>query len=241
MEIKIFKNKRAASEAALALFKEALKTGKETFGLATGSTPEDLYTLLRASDLDFSQATSVNLDEYVGLGAEDDQSYAYFMKKHLFEEKPFKESYLPDGLAENLDEETKRYDKIIEEHPIDLQLLGIGRNGHIGFNEPGTPSDSTTRVVDLTESTINANERFFASRDDVPRQAISMGLGSIMSSKKLLLMAFGEDKADAIAKTIEGEVTSEVPATLLQKHADAVIYIDEAAASQLKGNYDREA
>ena len=177
--------------------------------------------------------TSVNLDEYVGLDGSNDQSYRYFMTKHLFGEKPFKENFLPNGKATDLEAEAKHYDQIIEENPIDWQILGIGQNGHIGFNEPGTPAEITTHVVDLQESTIKANARFFESEADVPRKAISMGLASIMKSKNIVLMAYGKEKAEAIKGMVEGEVTTELPASILQNHANVTVIADEAAVSLL--------
>ena len=185
------------------------------------------------SDLDFSELYSVNLDEYVGLAPEHEQSYHAFMKAQLFDAKPFKENFLPDGMAEDLEKAAKDYDDVLAQHDIDLQILGIGSNGHIGFNEPGTPFDSQTHVVDLTDSTIEANSRFFASMDDVPKQAISMGIKSIMASKVVVLMAYGEGKADAINQKINGPVTEELPASVLQNHPNVVVIVDEAAASQL--------
>ena len=154
------------------------------------------------------------------------------MKEHLFDHKPFKETHVPDGLAPET-EETARYDQILADNPIDLQILGIGTNAHIGFNEPGSSFDDTTRKVDLTESTIESNQRYFDSADEVPRTAYSMGMGSIMEAKKILLIAYGENKAEAIAKTVNGEITKEVPASILQKHDNIVFVIDEAAASKL--------
>ena len=210
-----------------------MENGVKILGLATGSTPETLYQEMTSSDLDFSEMTSVNLDEYVGLAGEDVQSYRYFMNDHLFNKKPFKESFVPNGKAADLEAECKRYDGVIAEHPLDLQVLGIGRNGHIGFNEPGTPFDVTTHVVELTESTIEANKRYFDKVEDVPTHALSMGIGSIMQSKKILLMAFGTDKADAIKGMIDGDVTVDLPASVLQNHADVTVIIDEAAASKL--------
>ena len=207
--------------------------GAKTLGLATGSTPLAFYDEIRKSDLDFSDMTSVNLDEYVGLAADNDQSYHYFMQENLFRAKSFKESFLPNGLASDLQEETRRYDQVIAEHPIDFQILGIGHNGHIGFNEPGTSFDVTTHVVNLTEDTIKANSRFFDSIDDVPKQAISMGIQSIMQSKMIVLMAYGQGKADAIKQMIEGPVTEDLPASVLQKHPNVVVIVDEAAASAL--------
>lgn len=218
---------------AFSLLKDEMAKGAKTLGLATGSTPLAFYDEIRKSDLDFSDMTSVNLDEYVGLAADNDQSYHYFMQENLFRAKSFKESFLPNGLASDLQEETRRYDQVIAEHPIDFQILGIGHNGHIGFNEPGTSFDVTTHVVNLTEDTIKANSRFFDSIDDVPKQAISMGIQSIMQSKMIVLMAYGQGKADAIKQMIEGPVTEDLPASVLQKHPNVVVIVDEAAASAL--------
>lgn len=227
------KNADEGGKKAFEIIKEGIENGAEVFGLATGSTPETMYSYMIASDLDFSDKVSINLDEYVGLSGEDDQSYRYFMNKHLFNEKLFKETFVPNGKAEDLEAECKHYDTIIAEHPIDIQVLGIGQNGHIGFNEPGTPFDATTQVVELTESTINANKRYFEKVEDVPTRALSMGIGSIMKSKKIILMAFGEAKADAVKGMIDGEVTTDLPASVLQNHEDVVVIIDEAAASKL--------
>ncbi|HRL51878.1 MAG: glucosamine-6-phosphate deaminase [Enterococcus sp.] len=227
------KNAEEGGKKAFELIKEGVQNGAEVFGLATGSTPETLYQEMVKSDLDFSNCISVNLDEYVGLSGDNDQSYRYFMNEHLFNKKPFKATYVPNGKAEDLEEECRRYEEIISNHPIDIQILGIGENAHIGFNEPGTPFDAPTQVVELTESTINANKRNFEKVEDVPTTAISMGIGSIMKSKKIILMAFGEAKAEAIANTINGGITVDVPASVLQNHADVTIIIDEAAASKL--------
>lgn len=220
-------------KVAFALLKESLAEGATTLGLATGSTPITFYQELVNSDLDCSALTSINLDEYVGLPVENDQSYDYFMRDQLFNAKPFKESFLPNGLADDLEAEVKRYDQVIAEHPIDFQILGIGRNGHIGFNEPGTSFAEKTHVVDLQASTIEANSRFFASIDDVPKQAISMGIASIMASKMIVLLAFGKEKAAAIKGMVSGPVTEALPASVLQQHDHVVVIVDEAAASQL--------
>lgn len=237
MNVIVVKNAAEGGKEGYKIFRQIKDEGGKVFGLATGSTPLTTYTELCNSDIDFRDCTSVNLDEYVGLGPENDQSYAYFMNEHLFAKKPFAHSYIPNGLATDLDKEVAHYDQVIADHPIDLQILGIGRNGHIGFNEPGTPFDSKTHEVKLTQSTIDANSRFFASEDEVPRYALSMGMASIMTAKHLLLEAYGDAKADAIAKTIEGPVTEDVPASILQRHPDATIIIDEAAASKLQGQY----
>lgn len=233
MRIIRVQNQIEGGQVAFSLLKDEIAKGAKTLGLATGSTPLALYDEIRKSDLDFSDMTSVNLDEYVGLAADNDQSYHYFMQENLFRAKSFKESFLPNGLASDLQEETRRYDQVIAEHPIDFQILGIGHNGHIGFNEPGTSFDVTTHVVNLAEDTIKANSRFFDSIDDVPKQAISMGIQSIMQSKMIVLMAYGQGKADAIKQMIEGPVTEDLPASVLQKHPNIVVIVDEAAASAL--------
>lgn len=233
MKIIRVQNQIEGGQVAFSLLKDEMAKGAKTLGLATGSTPLAFYDEIRKSDLDFSDMTSVNLDEYVGLAADNDQSYHYFMQENLFRAKSFKESFLPNGLASDLQEETRRYDQVIAEHPIDFQILGIGHNGHIGFNEPGTSFDVTTHVVNLTEDTIKANSRFFDSIDDVPKQAISMGIQSIMQSKMVVLMAYGQGKADAIKQMIEGPVTEDLPASVLQKHPNVVVIVDEAAASAL--------
>lgn len=233
MQIIRVANAEEGGKKAFELIKEGMNNGAKVLGLATGSTPETLYKEMTASDVDFTEMTSVNLDEYVGLGGEDEQSYRYFMNKHLFDKKPFKETFVPNGKAEDLDAASAEYEKIIDAHPVDIQILGIGQNGHIGFNEPGTPLDSLTHVVELTESTINANKRYFDKIEDVPTRAVSMGIGSIMKGKKMILMAYGEAKAEAIKGMIDGPVTTDMPASALQNHQDVVVIIDDAAASKL--------
>lgn len=233
MEIIVKENELQAGKAAFAIFEKAIKDGAKVLGLATGSTPLTLYQNWVESDLDCSELTSINLDEYVGLKPEDPQSYHYFMQKHLFDQKPFKKTYVPDGLATDIPAFCQEYDQLIKDNPIDVQLLGIGRNGHIAFNEPGTPFDIGTHEVKLTENTINANSRFFDNIEDVPKSAICMGTANIMASKKIVLMAFGEQKAHAIKMMVEGSITEEVPASILQKHPDVTVIVDEAAASEL--------
>lgn len=208
-------------------------------GLATGSSPIGTYDQLvegyEKGDLDFSEVRTVNLDEYIGLNQENDQSYYYFMHSHLFDRINIDpaNTNVPNGMAEDVDAECERYEELIRSlGGVDIQLLGIGRNGHIGFNEPAAAFDKMTHCVDLTESTIEANKRFFASADDVPRQAVSMGSGTIMKAKKILLIACGEDKADAVAKSFFGPVTPEVPASILQLHSDVVVIADTAALSK---------
>lgn len=206
-------------------------------GLATGSTPIGTYKHLiekyENGDLDFSEAVSVNLDEYKGLPKENDQSYDYFMHHNLFSHINMKASYLPDGTKEDGAEECLRYEAQIQSlGGIDLQLLGLGHNGHIGFNEPSETFETITHCVDLQESTIEANKRFFASIDDVPRQAYTMGIGTIMSAKKVLVLISGEDKAEIVRDAFFGPVTPKVPASILQLHPDVVIIADEAALSK---------
>lgn len=233
MEIIRVKNAEEGGKKAFEIIKDGMENGAKVLGLATGSTPITLYKEMTSSDIDFSDMTSVNLDEYVGLGGSDEQSYRHFMDVQLFDKKPFKATYVPNGKAEDLGAACKEYDKTIDENPIDIQILGIGQNGHIGFNEPGAPLDGTTSVVDLTESTINANKRFFDKVEDVPTKAVSMGIGSILKGKKIVLMAYGENKADAIKGMVDGPVTTEMPASALQNHDDVVVIIDEEAASKL--------
>lgn len=233
MEIIKVANAEEGGKKAFELIKTGMDNGAKTLGLATGSTPVTLYKEMTESDLDFSEMTSLNLDEYVGLGGNDAQSYRHFMNEQLFTKKPFKETFVPNGKAEDLAAECKHYEEIIDAHPIDIQILGIGQNGHIGFNEPGTPLDSLTHVVELTESTINANKRYFDKVEDVPTRAVSMGIGSILKGKKMILMAYGEAKADAIKGMIDGPVSVDLPASALQNHPDVVVIIDDAAASKL--------
>lgn len=221
------------AKVAFDMIQEAMKQNIKTLGLATGSTPEALYKEMVESDVDFSHMTSVNLDEYVGLGSDDPQSYHYFMREHLFDKKPFKETFLPNGLATDAKKECERYDAILESHPIDIQILGIGENGHIGFNEPGSSFDGKTSEVNLTESTIEANSRNFSDISEVPTKAYSMGIGSIMQANKIILLAYGTKKAEAIYQTIKGPITELVPASALQVHPDVTIIVDEEAGSKL--------
>ena len=209
-------------------------------GLATGSTPIGTYDQLvdwyNKGDVDFSQVRTVNLDEYRGLTRDNDQSYYYFMHQHLFDRVNIKleNTNVQDGTQEDAEKECARYEALIESMGgVDIQLLGLGHNGHIGFNEPAADFAVTTHCVDLTESTIEANKRFFESADDVPRQAYTMGIGTIMKAKKILLVVNGEGKADIVAKAFFGPVTPEVPASILQLHRDVTIVADKAALSKI--------
>ena len=209
-------------------------------GLATGSTPEGAYKYLvdwhKQGCLSFQDVLSVNLDEYVGLAPTHDQSYRYFMQSNLFDHVDIvpENTRVPDGLTRDPAAFCAEYDAYIRSLGyVDLQRLGIGRNGHIGFNEPGDCFVKETHVVDLAESTIDANARFFATRDDVPKQAISMGIGAIMGAKRILLVASGEDKAEAVYQTVQGPIGPQCPASVLRLHRDAVLVVDEAAFSKL--------
>ena len=198
-------------------------------GLATGSTPIGIYDQLvdwyKKGDLDFSKITTVNLDEYKGLPKENDQSYWYFMNKNLFSRVNIRPDYhfLPDGTNLDSDNECERYEKLIDSlGGIDLQLLGLGRNGHIGFNEPCDSFPQDVHVVDLTESTIEANKRFFASADDVPKQAYTMGVGTILRAKAILLVVSGKDKAEALNAVVNGPITPQVPGSVLRLHPNVI-------------------
>ena len=213
-------------------------------GLATGSTPVGMYKQLiewyKKGDLDFSQITSVNLDEYKGLSGDNDQSYRYFMNTNLFDHVNIDKArtYVPNGLEEDSDKACADYNEVIRSvGGIDMQLLGIGGNGHIGFNEPGEAFEKETHCVDLTESTIKANARFFESMDEVPKQAYTMGIKNIMQARKVLLIVSGEGKAEILDKVLYGPVTPQVPASILQLHNDLTVVADEAAMSVIKANH----
>lgn len=208
-------------------------------GLATGSSPigtyDNLVSMYENGDLDFSSVTTVNLDEYKGLDGTNDQSYRYFMNKHLFSKinLPLSRTFVPDGTEPNSDKACAEYNEILHKvGTVDLQLLGLGHDGHIGFNEPADYFPNETHCVDLTEVTIQANKRFFASEADVPRQAYTMGIGTIMRAKMVLVVVSGEDKAEILSQVINGSVTPQVPASILQFHPNAIIIADEAALSK---------
>lgn len=210
-------------------------------GLATGSTPIGTYKQLidwyTKGDLDFERVTSVNLDEYKGLGADSDQSYRYFMNTNLFDSINIRKerTFVPDGLEPDSDKACSMYNQIISDvGGIDLQLLGLGHNGHIGFNEPSDNFEKQTHCVDLTESTIEANTRFFEKEEDVPRQAYTMGIQTIMQARKVLVVVSGADKAEILKKVVEGPITPQVPASILQLHNDVTIVADAAALSKIE-------
>ncbi len=207
-------------------------------GLATGSTPVGIYRQLaqwhQKGELDFSLVTTVNLDEYKGISPENPQSYHYFMEENLFRKVNIDRSraFLPDGTEADSDDACRKYNQVLHSAgTVDLQLLGLGHNGHIGFNEPGTFFKKETHCVTLSDRTIQANRRFFASEEEVPRQAYTMGIKSIMSAKKILVVVSGEDKAEIVKTAFFGPVTPQVPASILQFHADVRLVADEAALS----------
>ena len=209
-------------------------------GLATGSTPVGMYReLVQMFDegrIDFSQVKTVNLDEYAGLPGDNDQSYRYFMQVNLFDHIDIKpeNTHVLDGLAKNPQAECTAYNRLIRDlGGIDLQLLGMGHNGHIAFNEPGDDFGLETHLVDLTESTIEANKRFFESRDEVPRHALSMGIKNIMNARRILIIVSGEEKAEIVKKAFTGPVTKDVPASVLQLHPDVTLVGDKAALHKL--------
>ena len=232
MDLYIVENKEEIARLGYQVIMSVVENKNEvTLGLSTGASPEGIYELFRQHKPDVSHVTVVNLDEYIGLPADHDQSYAYFMNEKLFKHLNFKETHIPNGMNEDQAAECARYDAILAENVPDLQLLGIGTNAHIAFNEPGTSFDLTTHAATLGTETIEANSRFFESLDDVPTTAYTMGIKTIMQAKEILLIASGESKAEAIKAMLEGKVTEEVPASILKKHPNTIAIIDKAAAS----------
>ena len=213
---------------------------KAVLGLATGSSPVGVYAKLadmhRKGLVSFAKAASFNLDEYVGLPADHEQSYRSFMNEHLFRHVDIDpaRTFIPNGNAPDLDAECARYDRLLEdEGPIDLQILGIGSNGHIGFNEPDSSLNSGTHAVDLLEETRVANARFFPSLDDVPKQALTMGISGILKARQIVLLVRGEEKAEALRNAVKGPITTRCPASLLQSHPNVVVLLDAGAGKYL--------
>jgi glucosamine-6-phosphate deaminase len=207
-----------------------------TLGLATGSTPEGLYSYLikdhQENGTSYKKINSINLDEYVGIKQEDPNSYHYFMREHFFDhvDIDLANTHVPDGAATDLAAECENYEQLIKSvGGVDLQVLGIGQNGHIGFNEPGSSFGCRTHVVKLAENTREANSRFFDSLEDVPTHALTMGIGSILDSKEILLLASGEGKADAIARLLTEGISESFPASALKNHQNVTIFADESA------------
>lgn len=241
MRILVCKNyEEMSKKAAQMILSQITLKPNSVLGLATGSTPIGMYKNLvdmyNHGIVDFSEVTTFNLDEYYQLPITNDQSYYYFMHDNLFNHINVRPQNvnIPNGMTSDVEAECEKYDTDIKSAGgIDIQVLGIGHNAHIGFNEPTISFETGTHLVDLKESTIEANARFFESADAVPKKAVTMGTGSIFKAKKIMLLASGEGKADAIYNTVYGKVTPEVPASILQFHSDIVLILDEAAASKL--------
>ena len=240
MKVVIVKDYHELSFKAAQLITEQItKKRNSVFGLATGSTPEGMYKELirlnQEAKVDFSQVITFNLDEYYGLSLEHPQSYYFFMWNKFFKHINIKKEniHLLNGITENIDKECVQYEDLIKKSGgIDLQVLGIGDNGHIGFNEPDISLNTQTHLVNLRAKTIQANSRFFSNVQEMPKQAITMGIGTIMRAKKIILLANGKRKARVIKKTIDGPITTKVPASVLQLHNDVTIIVDQEAASQ---------
>lgn len=242
MDIRIFQSAQEASIYSAAVIEQVIKRKENpVLGLATGSTPICLYQQLVKMHhwgLDFSKVKTINLDEYVGLGANHPQSYRFYMEHNLFRHiniDPLN-TYIPQGDAVDLEQECLDYDQIIKSNPIDIQVLGIGGNGHIGFNEPNATLKSRTNIVELKKETVQANARFFTNLEEVPSHAITMGVQSILLSKQIILLAFGEEKAQAVLEAYSGDVSTSLPASILQLHSNVTFVLDEAAASLLLAN-----
>lgn len=239
MKIHVCSREQAAETAAERYVELLKRKPNAVLGFATGSTPLSLYRELikryQRGELSFRQATSFNLDEYVGLDGSDTQSYRYFMNKNLFEQIdiPSERTFVPSGTDCSVECAAEYDQKIERAGGIDLQLLGVGRNGHIGFNEPGTSFDSLTHRVQLSRSTREANARFFHSLDEVPTEAVSMGIKTVMNARSILLFAQGEEKAEVIQKAVYGSVTEDVPASILQLHPFVELFFDPEAAKLL--------
>lgn len=241
MRLIIAKNYEELSKKAAEIIVEVInKKPNAVLGLATGSSPVGLYKEMikmnKNGEIDFSKVTTVNLDEYLGLSGEHPQSYRYFMNEKLFNYINIDKynTHVPNGLANDAEEENRRYDEKIKElGGTDIQLLGVGSNGHIAFNEPANELVFGTHLTDLTNETIEANSRFFNSKDEVPTKAFTMGLGGIMKAKKILVIASGENKAEAVKGMLKGNITTLLPASILQLHHDVTVIIDEAAAKLL--------
>lgn len=237
----IFPDPQAIAEYATGLLiTQILKKNNSVLGLATGSTMEPLYQELSKQvseqNIDVSGLTTFNLDEYIGLGAEHPQSYRYYMQEHLFNRLAFikHRTFLPDGLCQNTDEQCQRYSEQIQQAGhIDLQLLGIGNNGHIGFNEPGTPFNSRTHVVELSEQTRIDNSRFFDTMDEVPTHAITLGMQDIMEARQIILIATGPKKAEIMAELYKSPADEQLPASMVKNHPNTLILVDEEAAKFL--------
>ncbi|ABS32382.1 glucosamine-6-phosphate deaminase [Clostridium botulinum] len=229
-----------SKKAAAMVASQVILKPDSVLGLATGDTPIGMYkeiiNIYKNQKMDFSKARTFNLDEYYGLNRENPQSYYYYMMNNLFNHVNIDKNNIniPNGMADNIEIECKEYERKIDKAGgIDLQILGIGVNGHIGFNEPNISFESETHLVNLNEKTIESNSRFFSSKEEVPTKAISVGIKSIIHSKKIILLACGSAKSDAVSKTINGKINPNIPASILQLHRDVVVIIDKEAASKL--------
>ncbi|HYG57327.1 MAG TPA: glucosamine-6-phosphate deaminase [Symbiobacteriaceae bacterium] len=238
MQIEIFDTYEQLSHRAAGMVADLIRRKPAAvLGLPTGSTPEGFYAVLRRSDVSLGQVRTFNLDEYVGLSRAHPESYYAFMRQHLFDHVDLQPAHIhiPDGFAPDLEAECRRYEADIRQAGgLDLVLLGLGLNGHIGFNEPGTPWDTRTRPVMLAEKTRAANSRFFDTMDEVPREALTMGIGTILEARQILLLAAGETKADMVRRALEGEPSVAVPASALQRHENVTVLLDLAAARLLR-------
>ena len=237
-KVYVYDDYEGVSQKAFEVMEEIIKQGKVTLGLATGSSPVGLYKRLVEANkkgLSFKDVQTFNLDEYVGLSKNHDQSYYHFMFEQLFKHVDIDVNnvHLPKGEG-SLEEVAAEYEAMLVQNPLDIQLLGVGSNGHIGFNEPGTSFDSTVHVVRLKEETRQDNARFFKSIDEVPNFAITMGIQDIMRAKQVLLIASGKNKAVAIKEMLEGKIREDVPCTILQNHPDVVVVLDKEAASLIQ-------
>lgn len=248
MEVIIKETYEEVSKLAARMIADVIrKKPRAIIGLATGSTPlgtyKELIRMHKEEELDFSQVATFNLDEYVNLPPEHDQSYLYFMNHNLFNHINIKKDnvHVPDGMAKDLEACCDRYEQMMEDAGgIDIQLLGIGSNGHIAFNEPVSSLGSRTRVKTLTEQTRKDNARFFEKFEDVPKYALTMGIGTIIDSRQLILLASGSNKAEALAKTVEGPITAMVPATIIQLHRKVTVISDKEASAKLMQTYPTE-
>jgi len=240
-EIHVYDTYDQVSEKAFEVMKEVIVSNPHAvLGLATGSSPVGLYQRLvqdhKTNHTSYQSIVTYNLDEYIGIHADHPQSYATFMRENFFDsiDIPKQNIHMPTGTAHDLNEAAAKYETQLAQHPQDIQLLGIGSNGHIGFNEPGTSFDIGVQIVDLKHQTRLDNARFFDKLEDVPTQAMTMGIKDILRAKKILLIATGEKKAKAVAGMIQGEISEAVPCSILQKHPDVVVILDQAAAKELK-------
>ncbi len=240
MEVKVFHNyEELSANAANEVIKQVKKDPFSVIGFATGASPigiyQDLIKNYQTVGTSYKNIKTFNLDEYYGISRNHEQSYYHFMMEHLFQYLDINQNNIniPSGVSENLTTECDAYNEKLKENPLDIQILGIGSNGHIGFNEPGTSFESTTHYVTLNEKTRVDNSRFFNSIDEVPKHAVTMGIQNILASKKIILVASGENKALAISQMVKGPIDPNCPASALQMHNNVLIFVDEAAASKL--------